>query len=486
MQLEKLKAFILEKLHRELPHWLTYHSPHHTEEVVKHAYELGKDEGLSEHELVILETAAVMHDTGFLATTAEHEKASCKFAREYLPQFEYNEDQVERVCDIIMATQLPQSAYDKLSQVLCDSDLYYLGTNNYQLYSGRLYREMKHFSPNLTEENWHQLERKFLESHKYFTEAAKHKLDAIKKQNFQHVKKNHKKHKQSHGDFRAADLALMLLGSVISGFALSGFLLPNNFLDGGVTGISLLIHGVYGWEFPIVFTVLSIPLVVLAKYVVNKKFAVKAAISIILMSLCTHFIPYPVITSAITSDKLLIAIFGGFFAGIGMGLNIRAGSALDGIDVLAVYTLKRSSFTISEIILAINSIIFLIAASHFGIETAMYSILAYFTATKTVDYVVEGVEAYTGVTIISAHSERIKEKLVNEMGKGITVYKGERGFLPGKYEIHTDVDIIFTVITRLELRRLKNLVYAEDPKAFIFANTIKETTGGIIKQRSSH
>jgi uncharacterized membrane-anchored protein YitT (DUF2179 family) len=119
-------------------------------------------------------------------------------------------------------------------------------------------------------------------------------------------------------------------------------------------------------------------------------------------------------------------------------------------------------------------------------ETSLYSMLTYFTASKTVDYVVEGIEAYTGVTIISGNSERIKEKLVNEMGRGITIYKGERGFLPGKYEVHTDVDIIFTVISRLEMRKLKNLVYAEDPKAFVFASTIKETAGGVLKRRPPH
>lgn len=482
MQLEKLHTDILEKLHNELSHSLSYHSAHHTEEVIDHAIELGRDENLSEEDLTLLQTAAVLHDIGFITNNTEHEAESCKFAVAALPAYDYTEKQIDTVCNLIMSTKLPQSPYDKTSEVLCDADLYYLGTNNYQLYSNRLFREMKHFSPNLTTDKWRQIEQDFLDSHKYFTQSAKNKLNAIKKTNTKRVKKSYKKHDKSHGDFQLSDLLLMLLGSLIAGFALSGFLLPNNFLDGGVTGISLLIHGVYGWNFPIVFTVLSIPLVILARYVVNKKFAIKAAISIICMSLCTHFLPYPVITT----DKLLISIFGGFFAGIGMGLNIRAGSALDGIDVLAVYTLKRSSFTISEIVLAINSIIFIIAAFHFGIETAMYSILAYFTATKTVDYVVEGVEAYTGVTIISAHSERIKEKLVNEMGKGITVYKGERGFLPGKYEIHADVDIIFTVITRLELRRLKNLVYGEDPKAFIFANTIKETTGGVIKRKQSH
>jgi uncharacterized membrane-anchored protein YitT (DUF2179 family)/predicted metal-dependent HD superfamily phosphohydrolase len=482
MQLEKLKAFILEKLHKELPHWLTYHSVHHTEEVIQHAFELGKEEGLSPEELLILQTAAVLHDTGFLVTVQDHEKASCTFAREYLPLYEYNDEQIEQVCKIIMATQLPQSPFDKLSKVLCDADLYYLGTNNYQLYAARLYREMKHFSPNISETSWQQQQTTFLQQHEYYTNAAKNKLAALKKINLRQVKKGKKEHATTHSDFQLSDILLMLLGALIAGFALKGFLLPSNFLDGGVTGISLLIHSVYQLNFPLVFIIVSIPLIILAVYVVNIKFALKTLISIVCVSLCTHFLPYPVITT----DKLLISIFGGFFSGIGIGLTIRAGSAMDGIDVLAVYTLKRSSFTISEIIMAINSVIFIIAASHFGIETALYSMLTYFTATKTIDYVVEGIEAYTGVTIISGNSERIKEKLVNEMGKGVTIYKGERGFLPGKYEVHADVDIIFTVITRLELRKLKNLVYSEDPKAFVFANTIKETSGGIIKQKSSH
>jgi uncharacterized membrane-anchored protein YitT (DUF2179 family) len=165
---------------------------------------------------------------------------------------------------------------------------------------------------------------------------------------------------------------------------------------------------------------------------------------------------------------------------------IENGAALDGIEVLAVYTLKRTSFTITEIILGINIIIFTIAGFRFGIETALYSILTYFTATRCIDYVVEGSQAYTGVTIVSGKSEAIKYQLVNKLGRGITVYKGERGFLPGKYDVSAECDIIFTVITRLELRKLKNLVYDVDPKAFVFANTIKEASGGIIKWRHSH
>jgi len=201
-----------------------------------------------------------------------------------------------------------------------------------------------------------------------------------------------------------------------------------------------------------------------------------------MLGLCVLLIPYPVITS----DKLLISIFGGMFLGLGIGLTMRAGGALDGIEVLALYTVKKTSFTITEIILAFNIIIFSVAALKFGLETALYSVLTYLAASKMIDYVVEGIQAYTGVTIISAESETIKHSLVNKLGRGITVYKGERGFLPGKFEISTECDIIFTVVTRLELRKLKNLVYDADPKAFVYATTIKEASGGIIKRRNTH
>lgn len=163
---------------------------------------------------------------------------------------------------------------------------------------------------------------------------------------------------------------------------------------------------------------------------------------------------------------------------------MRIGAALDGIEVLALYAIRKTSFTITEIILAINIVIFSIAAFNFGIETALYSILTYFTATRCIDYVVEGLQAYTGVTIVSGKSEVIKYQLVNKLGRGITVYKGERGFLPGKYDISNDCDIIFNIITHLEFRRLKNLVYEIDPKAFIFSQEIKEAEGGIIKRRA--
>ena len=290
--------------------------------------------------------------------------------------------------------------------------------------------------------------------------------------------------KKRRSDWRelTQDALFILAGVVIASFALKNFLVPNHFFDGGVTGVSLLVHELYDFDLAIVIMLFNLPLVIISYFSVGKSFAMKTFISVVLLGIALTVIPnYPV-----TTDKLLISIFGGVFLGIGIGMVMRAGAALDGIEVLALYTLKRTSFTITEIILGINIIIFTIAALEFGIETALYSILTYFAATRSIDYVVEGLQAYTGVTIISGKSEDIKHELVNNLGRGITVYKGERGFLPGNFEVSTDCDIIFTVITRLELRKLHNLVHNVDPQAFIFANTIKEASGGIIKRRHKH
>src|SRR5438552_9756214 len=130
MELQNLQSFILDKLHNQLPEWISYHNAEHTEFVIKYAIELGEEEGLGEEELKLLHTAAILHDAGFLKTYADHEIASCDLAREYLPQHDYTPEQVEKVCEIIMATQLPQSPHNKLSRILCDADLYYLGTDD--------------------------------------------------------------------------------------------------------------------------------------------------------------------------------------------------------------------------------------------------------------------------------------------------------------------------------------------------------------------
>jgi len=483
MRLDAAKAFVIKKLEKELSPNLTYHNVNHTLYVFDKANEIAAQEGITGEDLDILLTAALMHDTGFIKKQTGHERISCDYAKDILPGFDYTQKQIEQVCVIIMATQMPQNPLNKLSEILCDADLYYLGTDSYSDTSETLFAELNKTGHHIERQAWVHEQERFLKSHHYFTKSVIEKIDAKKHQNLEMLKDiEHEAKSVQHRDFSFSDIILIIVGVIIAGFALKGFLVPNNFFDGGITGISLLIHEIYHFKIAYVIILVNLPLIIASYYVINIRFALKTLFCIIMLGICLLYFPYPVITS----DKLLVSIFGGFFLGMGIGLTMRAGCAVDGIEVLALYTWRRSSFTISEIVLALNIIIFSLAAFKFGIQTSLYSMLTYFTASKTVDYVVEGIEAYTGVTIISGKSELIKHRLVNELGRGITVYKGERGYLPGKFDVYSDCDIIFTVITRLEMRRLKNLVNDVDPKAFVFASTIKEASGGIIKRRHIH
>jgi len=484
MQLEEACSFVIQKLETDLPSYLTYHNAQHTKDVIQHVEDMAGEENISAHERNLLLTAAVFHDAGFLETYSGHEEVSCSMAETFLPQFDYSPEEIKEVCSMIMATCLPQKPMNRAAEILCDADLYYLGAKNYKPGAESLYQELHIAGLVKTRVEWVQRQIKFLHTHHYFTQTASQRLSTTKQQNLDLLQSEAQSLKSvtGHREFYLGDFLLIITGVITAGFSLKGFLVPNEFFDGGITGISLLIHEIYKFNLAYVIVLANLPFVIIGIYTINKKFAFKTFICVALLGICLLYMPYPVITS----DKLLVSIFGGFFLGLGIGLTMRAGCAVDGIEVLALYTWRRTSFTISEIILALNVFIFSIAAFRFGIQTALYSMLTYFTASKTIDYVVEGIEAYTGVTIISAKSEIIKSRLVNELGRGITVYKGERGFLPGRFEIYSDCDIIFTVITRLELRKLKNLVNDVDPNAFVFANTIKEASGGIIKRRHIH
>ena len=278
------------------------------------------------------------------------------------------------------------------------------------------------------------------------------------------------------------DYLFMLIGILCIAFALKSLLMPNKFFDGGVTGIALLLYKKYHINIALIFIALNIPFLLLGGKLINKSFAIKSIIGVIILGLCLQFIPFP----EVSHDKLIVSVFGGFFIGLGVGFGMKSGIALDGIEVLAVYTGKKVGVSMSEIILGINILIFLIAGIFFGLEAAFYSMLTYFVASKTIDYVVEGFEEFTGVTIISSKSEEVKHFLVMQMGKGITVYKGERGFMKDSFEVSTETDIVYTVVTRLEVRKLKSAIHQIDEKAFIFSSSIKETAGGILKKKHAH
>lgn len=277
------------------------------------------------------------------------------------------------------------------------------------------------------------------------------------------------------------DILLISLGIISAGFGLKGFLLPNNFIDGGVTGISLLTAEVTGFSLPILIVLINIPFIILGFRQINGTFAIKSILAILGLAVVLATINYPIITS----DKLLIAAFGGFFLGAGIGLSIRGGGVLDGTEVLAVYLSKRTGLTIGDIILVFNICIFSVAAYLLSIETALYSILTYMAASKTVDFIVEGIEEYTGVTIVSFKSEQIRKMIIDKMGRGVTIYNGKSGY-GKKGENLIQRDIVYTVITRLEIARLQTEVDKIDSSAFIVMSSIKDTKGGMIKKRPLH
>ena len=273
------------------------------------------------------------------------------------------------------------------------------------------------------------------------------------------------------------DVFLIVLGILSAGLGLKSFLLPNDFIDGGATGISLLINELTNIPLSILLIVVNLPFILIGYRQMGKMFSLRAFLAIVGLALCVAFVPYPVATT----DKLLVSVFGGFFLGLGIGLAVRGGAVLDGTEVMAIYFSRKSSMTIGDVILLFNIILFSVAAWLLNFETALYSIMIYLVASKTVDFVIEGIEEYTGVTIISVKHAEIAEMISQELGAGLTIYKGQRGY--GKTGLRQEYDIIYTVITRLEISKLTAEVEKIDPNAFVVMNSIKDTRGGMIKKR---
>lgn len=270
---------------------------------------------------------------------------------------------------------------------------------------------------------------------------------------------------------------LMILGVLSAAFGLKGFVLPNEYLDGGVTGISLLVSRITGWSLPILIVVINLPFIALAIKQFNWTFAMKTLGAICLLALAIAFLPIEMVTN----DRLLVAVFGGFFLGLGIGLCIRGGCVIDGTEVLAVYTGRKSGLSIGDVILIMNVIIFGLAALRFGLVTSLYSMLIYFSASKAIDFVVHGIEEHTGVTIVSSKSDQIRQMIIEKMGRGVTIFVGKGGY--GKHGKQGEIDVVYTVITRLEISRLKSEIELIDENAFIVYQSINDTSGGMVKKR---
>lgn len=275
-----------------------------------------------------------------------------------------------------------------------------------------------------------------------------------------------------------SDFFYLLLGVISASFGLRGFLMPNNFIDGGVTGISLMVNDLAGISFSLLLVCFNLPFLALAYFSVGKRFAIKSVLGIVLLALAVALIPYP----TITDDKILVAAFGGLFLGLGIGLAIRGGAIIDGTEVLAIFISRKTSLTVGNVIMIFNVIIFMSAAYFLSTETALYAILTYFGASKTVDFVIDGIEEFMGITIISENSEEIRLAIVEKMGRGCTIFKAENGFSKNG-QIRRPVDVVYTVITRLEMSKLKTEIEKIDREAFIIMTSVKDAKGGMIKKK---
>lgn len=276
---------------------------------------------------------------------------------------------------------------------------------------------------------------------------------------------------------RVFEYVLLVLGVFSAAFGLKGFLLPNTFIDGGAMGLSLITVALTGIPLSVLVVLINIPFIVMGYKQISPEFAFKTLFAIIGLAIVLVLVDYTVVTN----DKVLIAVFGGFFLGAGIGLAVRGGCVLDRTEVLALYISKRTPLSIGDVILIFNIIIFLTAAFLFGIEIGLYSILTYISASRTLDFVVQGIEEYTGALIVSKKSDEIRLALIDKLGRGVTEFKGKSGF--GKRGHTDEIDVIFSVVTRLEISKLKQVVKDIDPTAFLAFHSINDTVGGMVKKR---
>jgi uncharacterized membrane-anchored protein YitT (DUF2179 family) len=281
------------------------------------------------------------------------------------------------------------------------------------------------------------------------------------------------KHSKTYNLF--SEFGQIFIGIVLASIGLKAFLLPNGFLDGGVTGIALLVGSQVDINISYLLVIFSIPFLILGYYTVSKRIVMKSILSILGLALFIHFENF----GTITDDKLLISIFGGLFLGAGIGIAIRNGSVLDGSEILGIYLNDKFGFSIGQVILLLNVILFSVTAYVISVEVALYSILTYIVAAKVTDLTIEGFEDFIGVTIVSKEYKTIKRAIIEELGAGLTSYKGSKGF--GSQGEQEDFDIIHTIINRIDIKKMHRIIEGIDENAFIVEFDVNNVKGGVLR-----
>lgn len=269
----------------------------------------------------------------------------------------------------------------------------------------------------------------------------------------------------------------LFIGSIITAAGLEIFLIPNNIIDGGVVGISIMLSAVTGIPFGILLIVINLPFLYLGYKHIGKIFAIATTFSVICLSFWSSmFLPI----LPVTNDYFLAAVFGGIITGTGVGIIIRNGGSLDGTEIVAILADKRTIFSVGEIVMFINLFILSSASLVFGWDKAMYSLVAYFVIAKMIDIVLKGLEETYSVMIVTSQHTNILNKLMREMDKGVTVLHGEGGYSQESRKI------LYCVVTRLEIDKLKNMVLDIDESAFVTINPVSDIVGGRLRIKRNH
>ena len=272
---------------------------------------------------------------------------------------------------------------------------------------------------------------------------------------------------------------MMIIGAAIYTIGLDVFLVPNNIIDGGVVGISLMVASLSGYSFSIFVVLINLPFLYLGYRVIGKTFTLSTLFAIIWMAIfyaLAHNLP------PVTTDPFLGAIFGGIILGLGVGLIIRNGGSLDGSEIVAIIFDKKSTFSVGELVMAMNLVILGTAGFVYSWNSAMYSLIAYFIAYKMIDITITGLEESKGVMIITneENSEVIADALNARLGRGVTVLYGEGGYLKQPKRV------LYYVVNRLEITKLKEIVYDKDESAFITITDVHDVFGGQFGKKNIH
>ena len=274
-----------------------------------------------------------------------------------------------------------------------------------------------------------------------------------------------------------AELAPIALGVAIATVGLKAFLLPNGFLDGGVTGIAILLEVLTGWPVTLTLPLLSVPFLGLAYATVARRIFYKSIASILALVIALALVEVP----TLTDDRLLIAIFGGLCLGGGIGLTVRNGAVLDGSEILGVFANDRFGIAIGKVVLAFNVVLFGVTAVLVSVEVALYSILAYLVAAEVTDVIMRGFEDFIGVTIVSRRHEELQRAILHDLGAGMTLLSGRGGY-GHRGAAPPEQIIIQTVVNRIDIRKLYRLIDEHDAEAFVIEFDVHSVRGGVLRR----